>query len=233
VLRYQFDTARRDLENTRLQAEQQSQQQKLDATERVRRWQALTLVSAGVLMIVLLCLLWRQLRKMRRIRLLAMTDELTGVGNRRRIDAAGELAVARARANGAPLAVLTFDRDDFKRINDTLGHAAGDRVLIAVVRACEQALRTQDLLGRLGGEEFVVLVPDTNADDARQVGERLRTAVETLDLSAIAPDLRATISLGVALLRPRDAGLHDVIDRADVALYRAKAGGKNRVEAEA
>jgi diguanylate cyclase (GGDEF)-like protein len=233
VLRYQFDTARRDLENTRLQAEQQNQQQKLDATERVRRWQALTLVSAGVLMVVLLCLLWRQLRKMRRMRVLAMTDELTGVGNRRRIDAAGELAVAQARANGTPLAVLTFDLDDFKRINDTLGHAAGDRVLIAVARTCEQVLRTRDLLGRLGGEEFVVLVPETDRDDALLVGERLRAAVASLDLSAIAPDLRVTISLGMALLRQQDTGLHDVIDRADVALYRAKAAGKNRVEAEA
>ena len=233
VLRYQFDTARRDLENARLQAEQQSQQQKLDATERVRRWQALTLVSAGVLMLLLLGLLWRQLRRMRRIRLLAMTDELTGVGNRRRIDAAGELAVAQARATGTPLAVLTFDLDNFKRINDTQGHAAGDRVLIAVVRACERTLRAHDLLGRLGGEEFVVLAPDTAREGALQVGERLRAAVASLDLSAIAPDLHVTISLGLALLRPRDAGLHDVIGRADVALYRAKAAGKNRVEAEA
>jgi len=232
VLRYQFDTARRDLENARLQAEQQSQQQKLDATERVRRWQALTLVSAGVLMLLLLGLLWRQLRRMRRIRLLAMTDELTGVGNRRRIDAAGELAVAQARATGTPLAVLTFDLDNFKRINDTQGHAAGDRVLIAVVRACERTLRAHDLLGRLGGEEFVVLAPDTAREGALQVGERLRAAVASLDLSAIAPDLHVTISLGLALLRPRDAGLHDVIGRADVALYRAKAAGKNRVEAE-
>jgi diguanylate cyclase (GGDEF)-like protein len=232
VLRYQFDTARRDLENARLQAEQQSQQQKLDATERVRRWQALTLVSAGVLMLLLLGLLWRQLRRMRRIRLLAMTDELTGVGNRRRIDAAGELAVAQARATGTPLAVLTFDLDNFKRINDTQGHAAGDRVLIAVVRACERTLRAHDLLGRLGGEEFVVLAPDTAREGALQVGERLRAAVASLDLSAIAPDLHVTISLGLALLRPRDFGLHDVIGRADVALYRAKAAGKNRVEAE-
>jgi diguanylate cyclase (GGDEF)-like protein len=232
VLRYQFDTARRDLENARLQAEQQSQQQKLDATERVRRWQALTLVSAGVLMLLLLGLLWRQLRRMRRIRLLAMTDELTGVGNRRRIDAAGELAVAQARATGTPLAVLTFDLDNFKRINDTQGHAAGDRVLVAVVRACERTLRAHDLLGRLGGEEFVVLAPDTAREGALQVGERLRAAVASLDLSAIAPDLHVTISLGLALLRPRDAGLHDVIGRADVALYRAKAAGKNRVEAE-
>jgi diguanylate cyclase (GGDEF)-like protein len=232
VLRYQFDTARRDLENARLQAEQQSQQQKLYATERVRRWQALTLVSAGVLMLLLLGLLWRQLRRMRRIRLLAMTDELTGVGNRRRIDAAGELAVAQARATGTPLAVLTFDLDNFKRINDTQGHAAGDRVLIAVVRACERTLRAHDLLGRLGGEEFVVLAPDTAREGALQVGERLRAAVASLDLSAIAPDLHVTISLGLALLRPRDAGLHDVIGRADVALYRAKAAGKNRVEAE-
>ena len=232
VLRYQFDTARRDLENTRLQAEQQSQQQKLAAAERVRRWQRLTLVSAGILVVVLLALLWRQLRRMRRMRLLAMTDELTGVGNRRSIEAAGEALVARAHASGTPLAVLTFDLDDFKRVNDTLGHAAGDRVLVAVARACEQALRTEDVLGRLGGEEFVVLVPG-DADAALQVGERLRAAVEQLDLSPIASGLRATVSVGLAQLRERDRDVHEVIARADAALYRAKASGKNRVEADA
>ncbi|HEV8694602.1 MAG TPA: GGDEF domain-containing protein, partial [Lysobacter sp.] len=135
-------------------------------------------------------------------------------------------------ASGKPLAVLTFDLDWFKRINDGHGHAGGDQVLIRVARACEATLRQDDLLGRIGGEEFVVLLPDTSLQGAQQVAERLRASVERIDLSDIASDLHVTISLGLSMLRPQDAGLHDVIDRADAALYRAKEAGRNRAETE-
>ena len=138
-----------------------------------------------------------------------------------------------ARTTGEPLAVLTFDLDWFKRINDGHGHAGGDQVLVRVARACESVLRQNDLLGRIGGEEFVVLLPNTPQEGAATVAERLRECVARIDLSDIAADLNVTISLGLAMLRPQDDGLHDVIDRADAALYRAKKAGRNRVEAVA
>ena len=232
LLQYQFDTARRDLENTRLQAERHSQQQRLKVIERANRWQLAALISTGLLMVLLLFLFLRQLRSMRRINRLALTDALTGVANRRHVEVAAEQAVEQARTNSEPLAVITFDLDWFKRINDGHGHASGDQVLVRVARACEAVLRQNDLLGRIGGEEFIVLLPNTASDAALQVAERLRDSVHRLDLSDIAADLQVTISLGLAMLRARDDGLHDVIDRADGALYRAKEAGRNRVAME-
>ncbi|HJW46392.1 MAG TPA: GGDEF domain-containing protein, partial [Lysobacter sp.] len=191
------------------------------------------LLSGGLLVALLLFLLLRQLRNMRRISALALTDTLTGVANRRHIETAAGDAVAQARITGEPLAVLTFDLDWFKRINDGHGHAGGDQVLVRVARACESVLRSNDLLGRIGGEEFVVLLPNTPEEGAATVAERLRECVARIDLSDIAAGLNVTISLGLAMLRPQDDGLHDVIDRADAALYRAKDAGRNRVEAVA
>ena len=232
LLQYQFDTARRDLENARLQSERRAQQQRLKVVERAARWQLTALVSTGLLLLLLGMLFLRQLRSMRRINRLALTDALTGVANRRHVEVAAEQAVDDARITGEPLAVLTFDLDWFKRINDGHGHASGDQVLVRVARACEAVLRQGDLLGRVGGEEFVVLLPNTPADAALQVAERLRDSVHRLDLSDVAEELGVTISLGLAMLRPQDDGLHDVIDRADSALYRAKEAGRNRVAVE-
>ena len=232
LLQYQFDTARRDLENARLQSERHSQQQRLKAIERANRWQLAALLSTGLLLLLLGVMFLRQLRSMRRINRLALTDALTGVANRRHVEVAAEQALDNARNADAPLAVLTFDLDWFKRINDGHGHASGDQVLVRVARACEAVLRQNDLLGRMGGEEFIVLLPNTQSDAALLVAERLRDSVHRLDLSDIAQDLGVTISLGLAMLRPQDDGVHDVIDRADAALYRAKEAGRNRVAVE-
>jgi diguanylate cyclase (GGDEF)-like protein len=239
LLQYQFDTARRDLENARLESERRNQQARLDMVQRANRWQAAALVSIGLLVIVLMVMFVRQLRRTRRAHALALsahalalTDALTGVANRRHVEAAAADMVAASRASGKPLAVVTFDLDGFKRVNDSHGHACGDRVLVSIARECEALLRDADLLGRIGGEEFVVLLPDTPPEHALQVADRLRVSVAHLDLSDIVPDLHVTISLGLAFLRPTDDGLHDVIDRADAALYRAKANGRNRAEIE-
>lgn len=230
LLQYQFDTARRELEHARLQAERSSQQQRLQDIERANRWQLGALVSGGMLLALLLFLLRLQLQRMRRISALALTDPLTGVANRRHLEAAAIPAVAKARRRGRPLAAVTFDLDGFKQINDGHGHAHGDQVLVRVVRACESVLRPGDLLGRIGGEEFLVLFPDTPLEAAAALAERLRASVERIDLADIAEDLRVTISLGLSPLKAQDTGLPDMVARADAALYRAKANGRNRVE---
>lgn len=232
LLQYQFDTARRDFENASLQSERRNQQQKLKAVERANRWQVAALISTTLLIVLLLLLFLRQRRSTQRVNKLALTDALTGVANRRHVEVAAGQALERSRALDEPLAVLTFDLDWFKRINDGHGHARGDQVLVRVARACEAVLRQNDLLGRMGGEEFIVLLPKTPSDAALLVAERLRDSVHRLDLSDLAEDLNVTISLGLAMLRPQDDGVHDVIDRADAALYRAKEAGRNRVAVE-
>ncbi|HEY0310240.1 MAG TPA: GGDEF domain-containing protein, partial [Luteimonas sp.] len=123
--------------------------------------------------------------------------------------------------------------DHFTQVNDRHGHLTGDQVLARIAGTCRDALRHFDLLGRTGGEEFLVLLPRTRLEHAQPIAERLRTAIAALDCSDIAEGLHLSISIGMAELREDDAHLKDLVARADAALYRAKANGRNRIEAEA
>ncbi|MFC0676246.1 diguanylate cyclase [Lysobacter korlensis] len=233
VLRYRFDAAQRDLDNRRLAEEKALDERQVAALHAARRWQWLAIGIGAALILVLGTLVARQVRRSIRLRGLALTDELTGVPNRRSIELSGASAVATARAAATPLTVLTVDIDRFKAINDTHGHFAGDEVLMRTAQACQAALRQFDRLGRIGGEEFLVLLPDTALDRALPIAERLRQAVCALEFEDLAPDLRVTLSIGAAELQPDDAGLADLMRRADRALYRAKRQGRNRVEFDA
>ena len=157
----------------------------------------------------------------------ANTDMLTGLPNRRHALAFLEKALAGARDHGAPLAVAIFDIDHFKRINDTHGHAVGDEVIRRVGQRARGALREQDLLGRIGGEEFVCVLQRSSAQAAEIVAERVRKAVEVG--TATDTDLpNATISVGLAVY-DGDSDIEELMHRADQALYRAKREGRNRL----
>lgn len=160
---------------------------------------------------------------------LATTDELTGAATRRHfLDLAGQ-ELRRARRFSHPLSVLVFDIDHFKAVNDRFGHAAGDTVLRAVSDAVRRVLREVDTFGRIGGEEFAVVLPETPADFASLAAERLRRAIGGTAHGV--PGLGSvTVSVGVAQLLDADMGLEHLMDRADHALYRAKRLGRNRVE---
>lgn len=227
MLRQQSDASQRELENRRLRAQQALREEQVRALLKARRWQRIAIALGVALIGVLGLLVGRQILRTRRLRVLAETDELTGVANRRRIEVLGADAVTRAREDEHPLSVVSFDIDGFKDINDRHGHLVGDRVLARVAEASQRALRQFDEIGRTGGEEFVVLLPDSDVDAAGQVAERLRASVETLDFADVAPGLRVTISLGVTALASRDRGLADMLARADQALYQAKAAGRN------
>jgi diguanylate cyclase (GGDEF)-like protein len=230
MMRQQFDARRRELENRQLRREKALREQEVEALLEARRWQRSAIALGGILFVLLAGFAARQLVRLRRLRVLALTDELTGVANRRRIELVAQEAIRIADAEGQPLSVIALDIDHFKRINDTFGHLVGDEALARVAAACQQALRHHDALGRTGGEEFLVVLPDTALDAAVQVGERLRANVAALAWDG-APDLQVTVSLGIAQLRPDDAGLREVLRRADAALYRAKAAGRNTLEA--
>ena len=167
-----------------------------------------------------------------RLRRLATVDDLTGALNRRAFFAAATGELDRAGRYGGPLSVLMVDLDHFKRVNDRFGHAVGDRALRLVGQALRDALRDLDLLGRLGGEEFGVLLPETPLAGAIEAAERLRQAVAAVPVPLDDPDaapLTLTISLGVASRRVGERGLDPMLSRADAALYRAKAEGRDRV----
>jgi diguanylate cyclase (GGDEF)-like protein len=161
------------------------------------------------------------------------TDALTGLPNRRGFIEAAEQLLAQAARHEFGVAVILLDIDHFKRFNDELGHAAGDAVLVEVGRVIRQEMRASDLAGRLGGEEFVLLLGHCDLARGFAFAERLRAAIESISLPASgspgqAP-LSTTASLGVAMSTAQSATLERLLSRADAAMYLAKAGGRNRV----
>jgi diguanylate cyclase (GGDEF)-like protein len=160
----------------------------------------------------------------------SLIDPLTGVGNRRAFFERGEKLLHRSAFESRPTVLLLFDLDRFKRVNDTFGHHAGDEVLRAFCGAATAVLRPDDLFGRLGGEEFASLLPDTSLDDGIAVAERIRSNFEATTLEVGANTLTATVSVGAAMSIDPSRTLNDLIKAADRALYFAKANGRNRVE---
>jgi diguanylate cyclase (GGDEF)-like protein len=166
------------------------------------------------------------------LRLRAQTDSLTGLPNRGHFFDVGTTAVARALGGVEPqsaLSLLLLDIDHFKSINDGFGHPAGDEVLRELASRCRALLRGRDLMARLGGEEFVVLLPETKAAEAAEIGERLRGAFTRAPVTTQGGPISVTISMGGATLATGGETLDGLLKRADVALYEAKHGGRNRV----
>jgi diguanylate cyclase (GGDEF)-like protein len=161
----------------------------------------------------------------------ALTDPLTGLFNRRGlVEAARELAEKHAKKAGKPVAMLAFDLDNFKSINDRFGHALGDDVIKLFAATANSSLRLTDFVVRLGGEEFAAIMPGT-LEDGMVVGERIRAAFEAAARTVSGRYVGATVSIGVAS-HETAANIDALLARADMALYAAKANGRNRVEAE-
>lgn len=168
---------------------------------------------------------------------LAMMDDLTGVYSRRQVLEVGERELARRRRQGlTPMTLLMMDLDHFKRINDRFGHAAGDTVLVAFAEVLHRNLRESDAVGRLGGEEFLAVLPDVDLRGGMALAERIRAEVAALRIpwehqedENGSVDLDLTVSIGVAGLRSARESLDTTIMRADDALYQAKVSGRNRV----
>jgi len=164
------------------------------------------------------------------LRLLATTDPLTGLLNRRRFLEQADSEFLRSQRYHHELSAVMLDIDLFKTINDTHGHFVGDQVLIALSRATENLLRDTDFMGRWGGEEFVVLMPETPLAGAAIMAERLREWLAQLAVDTAAGILHFTISAGVVARCGTDAGITDILQRADTALYSAKHHGRNRIQ---
>jgi diguanylate cyclase (GGDEF)-like protein len=160
----------------------------------------------------------------------SLTDPLTGVANRREFFQTGERLLTRTRFARQPVALLMFDLDQFKSINDRYGHHAGDEVLNAFCKVATSHIRPTDLFGRIGGEEFAALLSDTSRQDALSLAERVRAAFGATRHSASESAFSSTCSVGVAVAEDGYSDLKALLDAADQALYRAKALGRNRVE---
>ncbi len=169
-------------------------------------------------------------RLFEKVKYMAITDGLTQVYNRRYFYDQGEQIVQDIKSKASPLSVLMFDIDHFKKINDTYGHSFGDEVLKEVARRCMKSIRKTDLMGRYGGEEFVILLPETELQEALVIGETIRAGIADEPFHNQAEVVTVTISVGVAELDlVNNENLQKLINRADVALYEAKHSGRNRV----
>ncbi|MGE4290807.1 MAG: diguanylate cyclase [Desulfovibrio sp.] len=174
----------------------------------------------------------REFLSMRRLKELVDFDDLTGVFNRRCILKTGESLFLSARRYATHLSVLMIDVDRFKGINDVHGHAAGDMVLARLARRCASMLREVDFFGRLGGEEFVALLPYSDMAQALIAAERIRYAVEQENFDDERVSIRVTLSIGCQMLDPKDRNFSDLLRRADHELYLAKQRGRNLVSPE-
>ncbi|WP_424927540.1 sensor domain-containing diguanylate cyclase [Amaricoccus tamworthensis] len=168
--------------------------------------------------------------QMRQLNELAYTDPLTGAKNRRAFMNHATDLMRKFHTEGMSLAMILFDLDRFKSINDRFGHSGGDEVLRGVVDTFNDNIREQDMLARLGGEEFAIVLNDTSIMQAEMIAERFRQLVENLQRHHDGFDIRCTTSVGVAAVRPNDLTAEQILKRADAALYFAKKNGRNRVE---
>jgi diguanylate cyclase (GGDEF)-like protein len=164
------------------------------------------------------------------LRQVANTDVLTGILSRRAFKEDAGKFIALSRRHRTSVSCVTFDIDHFKRVNDTYGHSAGDKVLQEVTRACRSQLRESDLIGRLGGEEFAVLLPDADLRQARDAAEKLRLVVRGLDFPGSRPPITVSASFGIAAFDPDRDDIDSLLVKADEALYEAKRNGRNRSE---
>jgi len=163
------------------------------------------------------------------LRRLATTDPLTGAFNRRHfLDLAGQ-EIARIRRHGHDLSVLMIDIDHFKKINDTYGHPAGDEAIKATVGAIRDRLRTIDVMSRFGGEEFVVMLPETAVAGGKVLAERIRQSISEMTVNWEGAEIHFTVSIGLAAWQTSDDSIEGALKRADDGLYLAKSGGRNRV----
>ena len=169
-------------------------------------------------------------RSQKDLQRMASEDPLTGAYNRRALAEFGRREMARARRHGIPLSVILVDIDFFKKINDELGHAAGDLALVETVRRLRNNMRNEDYLGRMGGEEFLILLPDTDIQQAQVLAQRIRQDFASQPMILNDQNRSITLSGGITLLSASDHIFDDMLKRADDAMYTAKVLGRNRMQ---
>lgn len=227
TLKVEFDTASKEKENALLVRENEANQKALEQGRRARRLQATVIGLTAALAVLLATLAIFQWRSTRRMHSLAMTDELTGVPNRRAV--LTRLAPLVEGRQDRTHAMLIIDIDHFKSINDQYGHPEGDEALKLVAARLRAEVREPTFIGRLGGEEFAVVIPESDVEAARQLAERFRESVMTIDTRRWLADRRLTVSIGLTVSKLAGDTPSHMLQRADAALYEAKRAGRNCV----
>lgn len=226
ALKVEFDTASKEKENKLLLSQNAANEKALTQERRANALQATVILLSAMLLALLTMLVLRQRRGARHMRALAMTDELTGAPNRRAV--LTFLGTLLHPGDAPPCSILVIDIDHFKSINDQYGHPVGDVTLQLLTTRLRSAAPELAFLGRLGGEEFVVVLPNTDMHAARVIAEQIRSQVPSIDLSPWLGERRITVSIGIATSTAGDT-VSTMLRRADAALYAAKGAGRNCV----
>jgi len=226
----QFDNKQQQLSNQLLAKNQKINQIELQNLKQAKQVQFAILMFSVCAVIVLLLLFYRQTRNTQQLNILANTDVLTQIANRRRAFSFAQQQVTKVNGdNNSALSIIVYDIDHFKKVNDTHGHSLGDHVLVNVAKISKEQLRSNDLLGRIGGEEFLAILTDTTLAQALDVAERLRVSIEATITQGQDQDISVTASFGVAQYNPQDKEFSQLFKHADELLYRAKEQGRNRI----
>ncbi|EGM70863.1 diguanylate cyclase [Shewanella sp. HN-41] len=231
-LKVKFDTSRIKLENERLIENQTLKEQELALLEQNRSLQYIVLLLTACILVIVSIFAYKQVNRNRQLQVVALTDYLTQLPNRRHIYAQAAKYFQRALRQQHPFSVIIFDADHFKKINDNFGHEIGDRALITIANAGQALTGNKDHLGRIGGEEFLILLPNTDAKRAWELAHQLQSKITELSHQELPNELALTVSAGVATLEEKshDRDFASLLKRADKALYAAKNAGRNCVK---
>lgn len=229
AMRARFETDREIERNALLQRELEISRERGQRQKELLRWTIIGIAAGAIAIVLLTYILISTLRHRKQLSCLASQDALTGVFNRRRVTELSTQALIDAASRQETLTVAIIDMDHFKLINDRCGHAAGDFVLKEFARLCRESIRSTDIFGRWGGEEFLLVLPRTTLDTAAVILERLRLAALTIRLPTSSDDLRVSLSAGLASNDAETTSLDDIVAQADAALYEAKHRGRDTV----
>ncbi len=223
-MRARFNTEQIETENKQLIQLQMAKEHEVQILKQNRYLQFAVLTLVVIMLFFISLLAIKQAQKSKLLTILALTDHLTKLANRRRTYSEGEKFFS-DKSNS--LALILFDSDNFKNINDKFGHDIGDKVLVELANASNLMMRKTDLVGRVGGEEFLILLPGTTLEQAMKIAKRFVESISMTDLSGLAEELAMSISAGV-VAKEQDSSFSELLQRADIALYEAKTAGRNR-----
>ncbi|WP_299074576.1 GGDEF domain-containing protein [uncultured Paraglaciecola sp.] len=227
-LQARFDTARIQNENTLLIKAAKEKELRLDALKQNELLQSVVIILIAILLLFVTWFTFKQHNKNKQFKVLALTDELTKLANRRDTYNHAERLFRQCKTEHQAFSIISFDADNFKNVNDTFGHDIGDKVLVIIAQLAKKVVRNEDIVGRVGGEEFLILLPNTQQHDALDIANRLLQTVIQYPWTKIAPKLQQSISAGIACYQDEEE-LSYLIKKADNALYQAKDCGRNRV----
>ncbi|GGP53942.1 GGDEF domain-containing protein [Shewanella saliphila] len=225
-----FNTDKIKSENNLLVQLDKDKEKQLQMMHRNEQMQIIIIILVVLILLIVSLFAYKQVMRKKLFRNLALTDELTDLSNRRDTYSQGKAFLNEAQQTDKPFSIISFDVDHFKAVNDKLGHDTGDKVLVKLAAISSSMMRETDVVGRVGGEEFLILLPNINNSIAVDIANRLINAVDNYDWSRISPELHLTVSAGVVSYTD-ETDLSPLLLKADKALYCAKAAGRNCVKA--